>query len=70
MATHKTPAYLPIVRHISAEPGQHTLVNAQQLIDRTLANLQRRQMRQKIIADEEAHEDEIVNHALEIPLEG
>ncbi len=35
----------------------------------TVPDLERRQVRQKIIAHEKAHEDEIVHDALEIPFE-
>ena len=59
-----------IVGQVAAQRGQHALVNAQQLVQGAFANLQRRQMRQKIIANEKAHKYKVVDHSFEVGLKG
>jgi len=43
-------------------------VDGKEAVERPLADVQGRQMRQEIVADQESHEHEVVNHALQIQL--
>lgn len=44
----------------------HPLVDVEQVIDGAVSDIQRRQMRQEVIAHKEAHEDEVVHDPLEV----
>ncbi len=46
------------------------LVEVDQPVDGPLADLERRQVRQEVVADEEAHEDPVVDGALQVVREG
>ena len=48
---------------------QHSLVGKYQNVNPTLPDIQRGQMRQEIVSNEEAHKHEVVNYPLKIVAE-
>ena len=54
-----------VLGHVAAERRQRPLVLREHIVEAALGNVQRRHVRHEIIADEKAHEHEVVNHALE-----
>ncbi|GIX64627.1 peptide ABC transporter permease, putative [Babesia caballi] len=57
---------LPLVGQVVAQVGQQTLVEQNHLVDRAAGDRDRRQVGQKVVAAEEAHEHQIVDAALEV----
>eukprot|EP01137_Pigoraptor_chileana_P008820 Opistho-2@56179 len=58
------------VRNESAHLGKQPLVDCHQPINRTLANLKRGEMRQKVIPDKKAHKHPVVDRTLNVKLKG
>lgn len=61
---------LAMLSQVSAHPLQTRLPNRHERVDGTFANLERRQMRQEIVADKEDQEDPIVDGPFEIEGKG
>jgi anti-sigma factor RsiW len=57
------------VCEVATQGGQYPLVDSHQHVDGVLSDLKRRQVRQEIVTHEEAHENEVVDDALQVKLE-
>ncbi|PAK71767.1 hypothetical protein B8W95_13105, partial [Staphylococcus pasteuri] len=57
--------HLSVVGQVTAHAFEIRLPDAHQGVDGAFADLERREMRQKVVADEEDEEDPVVNGALQ-----
>ncbi len=58
-----------MIGDVSAHARQLSPPDPQQSVDRTFSNLKRRQMRQKVISNEEYQQDPVINRLLEVERE-
>ncbi len=61
--------HFAVLGEIAVHARKRTRVQIHQQLDGTLADLQRGQVRQKIVTDEKAQQHKVVNGALKLPLE-
>ena len=67
---HSVEVDLPVAREVVTESGQLVLVYGHDGVDGTLSDMQTGQVRQEIVSDEEAEENEVIDDSLEVKREG
>jgi hypothetical protein len=67
---HSVEVDLPVAREVVTESGQLVLVYGHDGVDGTFSDMQTGQVRQEIVSDEEAEENEVIDDSLEVKREG